>query len=336
MLEFLRRSWLVVALVFLVGAGLTALAISKHKAYYKATSKIVCKANQGSDSRLMALPELASLAPFLSGGGRDPSTYFEDLVKDPEFLYRILEDTFQTSTGALQYHELEEVPLPDSVLRNPLLKMMKYGSIASGRKAIQLLRAKGTIIQIISRSGNPDGALEVNKRVISSLNQYLVTNMKSQAKQNRMFIETRVREVESELGESERRLVSFREKNRDISSPRLSVELANLARAVALNQEIYTQLRKQLELSKIEESREMPLIEIISAPQPPMDASGPSRSDFAKIGLFLAVMASLLIGVLFDWLFASTGTAGPALRSATKSNQGVKMKSENTAIVVEE
>ena len=59
--------------------------------------------------------------------------------------------------------------------------------------------------------------------------------------------------MKQDLTKAENRLKEFREKNRQVLSPQLLLEQERLIRDVQINATIYTERRKQFELVKIEE-----------------------------------------------------------------------------------
>ena len=98
-----------------------------------------------------------------------------------------------------------------------------------------------------------------------------------------------------DLSLSEQKLKSFNEKNRQISSPSLQLELDRLTREVEVQKNVYLTLKQQLELAKIEEVQEASIVKILDAPQISL---GPSNKNI-KLSVFLSLSVGILFGVFF-------------------------------------
>ena len=75
--------------------------------------------------------------------------------------------------------------------------------------------------------------------------------------------------MKQDLTKSENSLKEFREKNRQVLSPNLLLEQERLIRDVQINSTIYTELRKQFELVKIEEVKNIPVINVMDPARAP-------------------------------------------------------------------
>ena len=82
--------------------------------------------------------------------------------------------------------------------------------------------------------------------------------------------------MKQDLTKAENRLKEFREKNRQVLSPQLLLEQERLIRDVQINATIYTELRKQFELVKIEEVKNIPIINIMDT------ARAPAKKELKK------------------------------------------------------
>jgi len=109
------------------------------------------------------------------------------------------------------------------------------------------------------------------------------------------FIENRIASVEGDLEELEQSLKDFNERNRQISSPSLQLELERLERDVEVQKGIYLTLKQQLELAKIEEVQETSIVQILDKPQ---IALSPSNKN-----LIMSVVLSFILGVGLGVLF---------------------------------
>ena len=129
--------------------------------------------------------------------------------------------------------------------------------------------------------------------MINELDKFIRTKKKTNASEQRKFIEGRLSEVKSDLEQSENRLKDFRETNRIIaSSPQLILEQERLLREVQINTTLYTELKKQYEIIKIEEIKNIPLISVMDYARPAAKKDKPKRSIIVLTSLLLSFLGS--------------------------------------------
>ena len=112
------------------------------------------------------------------------------------------------------------------------------------------------------------------------------------------FIDQRINTVEKDLAKSELKLKSFNEKNRQVSSPALQLELDRIEREVEIQKSIYLTLKQQLELAKIEEIQETSIVQILDKPQVPLS---PANKN-VKMGVGIAMIFGLSLGLFLSFL----------------------------------
>ena len=116
------------------------------------------------------------------------------------------------------------------------------------------------------------------------------------------FISNRIYSVKNDLESSETRLKEFNERNRQIASPALQLELERLVRDLEIQKGIYLTLKQQLELAKIEEVQEASIVQILDKPQ---IALGPSNKNLILSVLFAGVFGvglGILLGFVRSYL----------------------------------
>ena len=95
-------------------------------------------------------------------------------------------------------------------------------------------------------------------------------------------------EVKQDLTKAENRLKEFREKNRQVLSPQLLLEQERLIRDVQINATIYIELRKQYELVKIEEVKNIPVINVMDVARAPAKKDKPKRATIVLSVFFIS------------------------------------------------
>ena len=133
-------------------------------------------------------------------------------------------------------------------------------------------------------------AADVVNNVVASLDLYVRTQRKSYASNQHAYLEKRIKEVLDSLTLAEERFRSFKEKN--ISSgatPKIVLEGSRLSRNVDLMQNVYVDLTRQLELVKLDEVKDVPILNIQELAGDPIIKSGPSRAKWSIVLMFFYV-----------------------------------------------
>ena len=113
-----------------------------------------------------------------------------------------------------------------------------------------------------------------------------------------MFISDRLAIVKNELESSELQLKDFKERNRGYEdSPELFMVFSQFFREVEAKKEVYLTLQQQLELSRIEEVKQSPILHILDHAVPPTRKSSPKRGIFLLISAFLGFSYSSLLTI---------------------------------------
>ena len=124
---------------------------------------------------------------------------------------------------------------------------------------------------------------------------YIQKENSAQSTKEKIFIISRLTIVKNELEASELELKSFKERNRGYEdSPELFMIYSQLYREVEAKKEVYLTLQQQLELARIEEVKQSPILHILDHAVPPIKKSFPNR------GVILIISA--LLGFLFSSL----------------------------------
>ncbi len=68
------------------------------------------------------------------------------------------------------------------------------------------------------------------------------------------------------------------------------MEQERLAREVEINSTVFVELKKQLEIAKIEEIKNIPLINVLDPARPPAKKSSPVRSVIVLVTFFVSII----------------------------------------------
>ena len=153
--------------------------------------------------------------------------------------------------------------------------------------------AKTGVITISISTPEPQLAADILNEVSSELDKFIRNKRTTSASNQRKFVEDRLAEVKEDLTKAENRLKEFREKNRQVLSPQILLEQERLIRDVQINASIYTELRKQYEIVKIEEVKNIPVINVLDAARAPARKDKPKRATIVLSVFLLSFFGTL-------------------------------------------
>lgn len=250
---------------------------------------------RAADNRLGNLAGLAAQLGVTAGsiGATDGVEYYAEVLRSNEILGDVVQSTFRfsrrrlgQSTGDSAHGTLADIwgikaPSPE-VRVAAAIRQLRASMVARPNLASGLLR-----LEVTARW--PELAVQINRRLIQSLDSFNLRNRRSQAAAQRLFIEHRVTEARGELTGAENALVAFESRNRLLQSPGLSLERQRLQRRVEISQQVYLTLAQGYEQARIDEVRDTPVISVVDAPENTVEQSG---------GLLLFTMLGGLVGGL--------------------------------------
>jgi len=143
-------------------------------------------------------------------------------------------------------------------------------------------------------------AKELADQIILELESMNRSYKNQSVKEKISFINERINSVNTALDNSEQNLKNFNERNRQISSPALSLEQERLLREVDVQKAVYLTLKQQLELAKIEGVQSASVIQILDQPQISTKPVGKK--------LFSSITVSAFLGAAIGLFFAFLGS----------------------------
>lgn len=286
-----------VSLALLIGV-ITLLA---PRTYTAATSFFPQEAEGSRLGGAIALAGQLGISIPSGEPGRSPE-FYADLLRSREILSRILTDTFTVAEAGLA----ETAPRSGTLL--DLLEIDEEVEPLRREEGIEWLRDEAVRARTDQETGLvtvelttpwPVVSAGISERLLELLNQFNLSQRRSQAMAERRFIEERLAEAQEELLEAEEELKSFLENNRAFqNSPELAFEHDRLQRQVRMRQEIFTSLNQSYEEARISEVRNTPVITVVERPEVPV------RADRRLLGL--KVLVGLVVGGMLGVSFALT------------------------------
>jgi uncharacterized protein involved in exopolysaccharide biosynthesis len=280
--------------VAVISAAVLLLVI---KNYYDAT--VVIMPDYGANRMLGGLSDLAAVAGFNVGQTPTSLIYqnllYSESVLEPVINKKYLTEKFPQPVNLIEYYEIElsktgesdPVPLQR---RDKFLQMVDRFSKGIMKSDIDL---KSNILTVTIRTKERELSSNIVNTLVASLDQYIRTKRKSNATEQRVYVEKRSDQVKDSLQIVEDALKKFREQNRIVSlSPQLLLEQARLLRNVEILQTVYIELIKQLEIIKLEEVKDVPVINIREYAGVPIQKAGPFRAAYFIVIVLLTIILS--------------------------------------------
>lgn len=154
------------------------------------------------------------------------------------------------------------------------------------------------LIRISTKLEDPIIVASLANFVGQQVQNYIQKENSAQSTKEKLFIKERVSVVKNELEVSEMNLKTFKETNRGYEeSPELFMIFSRLFRESEAKKEVYLTLQQQLELARIEEVRQSPILHILDNAVTPTRKSSPNRLVFLAISAFFGLFTSSLIAL---------------------------------------
>lgn len=271
------------------------------KPYYISSVSILPE--YGSKSGLMnQLSGLAAIAG-INVGEAAPTEIYQNLIKSEQVMSNVIyakykTEKFRDSVNLIHYFEIESDEA-SSDLKNRKEFLEAYKLLIEKKLSTEIDRLT-KILSISIEMPEPQLAADVANKISESLDLYIRTQRKSFATEQIYYLEKRIREVSDSLASAEDVLRKFREQNRIVSqSPALLLEQGRLMRNVEILQTVFIELNKQIELAKVEQIRDAPVLNIKEYAKNPVEKAGPRRLS-AIIQIMIFSFALSIVYVIFS------------------------------------
>ena len=174
----------------------------------------------------------------------------------------------------------------------------KYMDLAIEKLTNQILvqEESSGLIVISVLMEEPELAADIANYIANYIKEYISDVTFSHSIKHRKFIEERLKYSKQDLSESEEELREFSEKNPfAVDTPELQLQRGRLIRNMEVNQQVYITLRQQYEMARINELKEIPVINILDYGEPASEKSKP-RSIFIVL---ICIISSFFLSLAF-------------------------------------
>ncbi len=256
--------------------------------YYRAVATLLPETEKSKLSSLGQFADVAQLAG-VNIPGSEIARLYPSIVLSETVLRSVIEKNYPTNrspdpVNLIQYFEFDS-DSPETNLDNTLKRLQGLMSASYDSKT--------GIVTITLEMHEPQLAADVLNAVISELDNFMRLKKITNASEQRKWVEVRLKEVDQDLRTAEDNLKDFREKNRRVmDSPELLLEQDRLLRAVQINSTLFIELKKQYELAKIEEIKNIQIVNILDPARRPTDKERPKRATNAVLMFLLMLLGS--------------------------------------------
>ena len=286
--------WIILTLVILFTAGSIILALTLPQIYTAQVTMLP----QGETNNVGLLGKIASMAGTPVGGGGSYEGLYQEILRSDQILDTLLDrrwDSLSIGENSSLYDifELDKPSGEDQKSRLAEFRMkelLRYQVVSFQRNKIN-----GYMKLKISVPEDPPLAAEIANFLVDKLDEHNRSFRIGKAREQKEFIQSRLATVETELSQAEGNLTEFLSSNqRYHSSPTLVQRHGELERQARAITSIWSELRRQLELARIDEQKQSVSVDILDIASVPVRRSKPDRPTIVVFGAFIGFMLSCL------------------------------------------
>ena len=255
-----------------------------------------------SSTRSSTLSQFSQLIGDFSIGGTDMNQLYPDIATSRSILMEVLNSTYNNESFwdilIKEYNvnqKNDEIVVKEKVIEH----LQKRITISVDRQT--------SMVTIKVTSYDPELAAALINEILNQMDIYLRYSLKTVATGQSQMIESRLDDVADSLKIAEDNLLQFRESNRTTSlSPKLQIYEMRLLRDVEVNNAVYVELAKQLEVTRIQENQLRPVLNVLDRATPPIEKSWPPRKKIVFLFMVIGFLGAVGIIKFKDFLNKSS------------------------------
>lgn len=212
-------------------------------------------------------------------------------------------NAYPEGINLIEYWEIDQPPLfnPKVWIKNlipgPKTEASEFESHTQNAiiKLNELISVKEELSGLITVSvlmEEPTLAASIANYIAEFVKQFISSEQNREAKRNLIFVNEQKNEAQKSLIESEEKKVEFKKLNQQPITPEEIMASERLDNLIIENRAVYTTLRQQYEIAKIEEAKEKLLVNILDYAEPAVEKSKPKRTFLVLLttifGLFIS------------------------------------------------
>lgn len=285
-----RRKWFIGGVTLLFTLIAVWVSLFYLPVLYK--SEAVIKPIVSTSALKSKLGSLVSLPlPAIGGLGEEEKsllikdflnsrTIKERIIKKYDLLPRIYSNAWDSRKNIWKINDTEDIPTVTKAIQKERIDDFYF---------IKKDDETG-LITLNYLDQDPNFAAKVIAGVINELNHFLEYDYVTDAKRNRIFVEKQLAKAKKELEYWESQIPDKKHYEREI--------LRELEASLA----VYTELRKQYELARIEEEKELIAFKVLDSPLIPEEKAKPKRTLICGITLISSGFLAIFIVFFSDFI----------------------------------
>jgi uncharacterized protein involved in exopolysaccharide biosynthesis len=246
----------------------------------------------------------------IAGGGAAPTDivventapeYFSAVLESRDFIEALLDSTFEAPLlgGKVRCIDTLNISTADERLRRE--KAVKKLRDRVDVSAVKMKNLAAPPIITVSMTA-PDGVLAA--QMTNALIDMLVAHTREfwgrVARENKDFVERQLKDAGDLLRHAEASLAEFNRLNRKIATPDIQAELERRTRAVKVQEQVFIELSRQLELARIVAQEDRVSIEILEPAIAPTIRSAPKLTQTVLIAASIGLIGACVLAVSLD------------------------------------
>jgi uncharacterized protein involved in exopolysaccharide biosynthesis len=286
------KKWFVIkfSAVFAIVAIIYSLTLDN---IYKAQVTMLPQSKESGASKFSGLAALAGID--LSSAATNNEVFYEDVLKSDKVLNKLISKkwSIEETSSDMFLHDFLEMELNESHF-SPKEKqkydLKKY--LRSSAISFSSSKENGLMTLSVSMPKDPKLAAELANYLARELHEFNEEYRQEKAVENVNTVKKQLDDAKKELVKAENNLKNFQKENKTfLSSPDLQLEFARFQREVLTESTVYTELRKQFELAKIDLEKSKETITVLDPAIPPVEKDEPKRS-------LIVIVVTMLGGIL--------------------------------------
>lgn len=287
-IDVILRKWKIIV-VFVIALTVCAFLYAKsQKPVYESSVSILFRT--ASSSSLSQYAGLASMVGINFSGGGGSSGDLMELLKSKAVAFKVLDDLKLT----------KRIKGWD----NPGIERDSLASAVKGM--IKPPKASGSIYEIKAESDDPQLAADIANDYVQALAFYWNELNYSEAQKKLKYIQEELPRVESELKIVEGKL-KLSPRSASGFSFGGSIGVSGIQRDYEIYNSVYTMLRKELESTKLEASKEIPPFSVIDKAVKPDSPIKPKIKLNTMIGFVLGLFIGIFVAFFQEYWEKSGG-----------------------------
>ncbi|MBK9303876.1 MAG: hypothetical protein IPM94_08330 [bacterium] len=288
------RRWKLVVAVVAGCLALAALLSLLMTPVYEATVTVLPRSD---GARLGLLGSLFEVPGLSAGSGAGNEMLYAKILVSDDVLSSVIDRTwsYRGSPAPVTLYEVFGIDRrPGDAGHEGRARAKLTAKLRDGVVGMVRDKATGFMIVRVRAPRDPALAADMANALVDRLDRFNIGASTSKAGRQLRFLEERLTAVREELSAAEDALVEFVESNRAFrDSPLLNQRYQRLQREAEATNAVWVELRRQVELTRLEEQRDLTTLDVLDRAAAPLD---PIMPDL-ELNLLVATCLGFVIAL---------------------------------------